>query len=265
MMDDRPPSDLDILAELQSLSADDPRLLQFLTPVTAFQYLPLYALVRQYVPRGGHTLDWGVGNGHFSYFLQRAGYRVSGFDMEPCPALCARFTPGSYDFRTGDPAHPSRLPFADKSFSAVISVGVLEHVRETGGTERASLREVARVLQPGGVFVCFHLPNRDSWIEAMLRRLGRWGHPYRYSRDEIERMSEETGFAIRVIKRYAALPRNILSGRRMRWLTTSSAFGRLYGLADDTLARVFSPFCQNFLYVAEKVREPIVENAETLT
>ncbi len=37
------------------------------------QYRPLYRAMRKYVKPGAHVLDWGSGNGHFSYFLLRAG------------------------------------------------------------------------------------------------------------------------------------------------------------------------------------------------
>jgi len=43
----------------------------------------------------------------------------------------------------------SRLPYADGSFDVVYSVSVLEHVP----TRSAVLRELVRVLRPGGLFV----------------------------------------------------------------------------------------------------------------
>jgi len=40
-------------------------------------------------------------------------------------------------------------PYLDK-FDAVVSVGVLEHVKETGGSEIGSLREIFRILKLNG-------------------------------------------------------------------------------------------------------------------
>ncbi len=115
----------------------------FQSLVSAHQYRGLYDMFRRYVPVGAKVLDWGVGNAHFSYFLVQSGYRAAGFSLEPCtlpawlPQDGYRLVQGSFD----DPVH---LPFPDQSFDVVASIGVLEHVRETGGTSsRASRRSGA--------------------------------------------------------------------------------------------------------------------------
>jgi 2-polyprenyl-6-hydroxyphenyl methylase/3-demethylubiquinone-9 3-methyltransferase len=55
------------------------------------------------------------------------------------------------------------LPYADGSFSAIICLDTLEHVRDL----TATIREVARVLAPGGVFV-FDTINRTLLARAVL-------------------------------------------------------------------------------------------------
>lgn len=54
-----------------------------------------------------------------------------------------------------EPALPFTLPFADASLDAITMNSVLHHIKETGGF----LREVDRVLKPGGVFFIGHEPN----------------------------------------------------------------------------------------------------------
>jgi ubiquinone/menaquinone biosynthesis C-methylase UbiE len=54
----------------------------------------------------------------------------------------------------------ARLPFPDKAFDLVTANMVLEHLEDVD----ASLREIRRVLKPGGAFV-FHTPNYGSlWV-----------------------------------------------------------------------------------------------------
>ena len=55
------------------------------------------------------------------------------------------------------------LPYADGSFSAIVCLDVLEHVQNLAQT----IREIARVLAPGGVFV-FDTINRTLLARAVL-------------------------------------------------------------------------------------------------
>src|SRR5258705_2800839 len=207
----RAPGDTEILAELAARARRDaPELLQFGSLAAAHQYLRLYRTWRRYVPPGSEVLDWGAGNGHFSYFLVRAGYRATGFSFEPF--VFERWLPeGSYRFVPGSMRDPVRLPFADASFDAAASIGVLEHVRETGGNEEGSLAELARVLRPGGALVCWHFPNRWSWIDRLARNLpGQHRHPHRYSAADVRRLVAGAPLELLSDWRYRDLPRHSL-------------------------------------------------------
>jgi len=60
----------DIVRELNALP-DNIRPLQFGNLVTGSQYLPIYRLTSRFIEPNMKALDWGCGNGHFSYFLLR--------------------------------------------------------------------------------------------------------------------------------------------------------------------------------------------------
>ena len=133
-MTERPVSpeeqDRAILAELAAHARRGaPEMLQFGSLASAHQYLPLYRLWRRYVPVGARVLDWGAGNGHFSYFLVRSGYRATGFSFMPFVYESSLPEGAPYTFVGGSEREPVRLPFDDASFQAVASIGVLEHVR----------------------------------------------------------------------------------------------------------------------------------------
>ena len=242
-----------ILHELVRLSRQDPSrgLLQFGGLAAARQYRPLYRAVRRFVPRGAHVLDWGAGNGHFSYFLLRAGYRATAFSL--APGGFDRWLPaGEWRFVSGSPDEPTRLPFPDASFDAVTSVGVLEHVHELGGDDRKSLDELVRVLRPGGVFVCCHLPNHWSWIELVARRRPELhAHGVRYRPRDVAALLAGAGLEPLQVRRYGFLPRNAWS-RAPRALSDAPAIVAAWDALDGALGAVLPGLCQNFLIVARR-------------
>ena len=224
----------------------------FQSLVSAHQYRGLYDMFRRYVPVGAKVLDWGVGNAHFSYFLVQSGYRAAGFSLEPCtlpawlPQDGYRLVQGSFD----DPVH---LPFPDQSFDVVASIGVLEHVRETGGDELKSLAEIRRVVRPGGLFLCYHLPNQYSAIEAMNRWVltHRHHHAYRFTRDRIRRLLEEAGLELVEARRYGFLPRNIWHGAPAQ-LRNKPGTARAWDALDAVCEKLLAPLCQSYAVVARR-------------
>lgn len=221
-------------------------LVQYQRLVSAHQYVGLLDLATRHIPAGGRVLDWGSGNGHASYLLARMGYAVTAFSLEFMPP----FAPHAPDVRWVMEGEPDRLPFDDASFDAVMSVGVLEHVRETGGEELASLREIRRVLRPSGVFLCYHFPNRHSYIDLAATLVpGAHRHTYRYTRRDIDALVSAAGLSTVAVKRYGALPRNPWQALP-RWLADSRVAARVWDLLDDLLAWPLAPVVQNFAFVA---------------
>jgi SAM-dependent methyltransferase len=122
---------------------------------------------------GPQVLDAGAGQGTMSRRLIERGFDVTSTDVSPEAVEVLREQLGAR-VRTAD---LTALPFEDESFDAVVLGEVLEHVED----DRAALREVARVLRPGGV-LALSVPGNP----ARFGPSDRWaGHHRRYARGEL--------------------------------------------------------------------------------
>lgn len=224
---------------------------QFDNVTTHAQYRVPYEKTMSVVQRGTRVLDWGTGNGHFSYMLDQLGAEITGYSYEPSPA--AMRDSRAFTYVPGLPGDPRSLPFPDASFDVAISMGVLEHVWEFGGEDRASLAELARVLRPGGFLLTYHLPNRGGWVERMVKALGmnKHFHERKYDAPEIRSLWSAAGFTIVDMGVYNFLPRAELRALP-RAIKDSRLFAAFYNVLDDALARIAPRLTTNFYVVARR-------------
>jgi SAM-dependent methyltransferase len=126
------------------------------------------SLLEAYVRPGAAILDFGAGTARSPITLARRGFEVTACDVFSDQEL--------YDYarQTGElPVHfatydGENLPFADAHFDAVASSCVLEHII----CVEHCLRELHRVLKPGGLFVIVG-PNwsgLNNPVRALLRQ-----------------------------------------------------------------------------------------------
>lgn len=111
---------------------------------------------------GEEALDLGCGTGVHSIWLAEQGLTVTGLDESEAMLDVARAKTQaggpSVTWVHGDAA---RLPFPDSHFDLVISVTALEFVDD----RQAVLREVLRVLRPGGRLALGLLTRDSAWGE----------------------------------------------------------------------------------------------------
>lgn len=212
------------------------------------QYEQIYDFVST-LPKSAKILDWGCGNGHFSAYLKSLGYQPISFSFD---------TPTFIDKSThvlGKISDPTALPFQSESFDYVFSIGVLEHVHETGGTQETSINEIHRVLKSGGKFVIYHFPNEASWIEMLANLLKKVGmhshytHTKKFTREDIKYLFQE--WNLLCLTRYGTFPRNIFN-RLPRILSNNKHFILMYDFLDKILKCIISPFTQNYFILVEK-------------
>lgn len=120
--------------------------------------------------RGKHLLEVGCGLGYDSVEFLRRDVRVTATDLTPTAVQLAR---RHFELQRLHPeevrvANALALPYEDATFDAVWANGVLH---ATGDTVRA-VREVHRVLKPGGRAIISHFYRKPSWM-YWISKLGR--------------------------------------------------------------------------------------------
>lgn len=119
----------------------------------------------------GKVLELGAGTGFFSLNLKLAGLveQVHVTDLSPGMVDAARRNAERLGFTIeGRVADAEALPYEDDSFDLVVGHAVIHHIPDV----EAALREVVRVLRPGGRFVIAGEPTTiGHWYARHLGRL----------------------------------------------------------------------------------------------
>lgn len=146
-------------------------------------------------PAGLRILDVGCGDGVLALELAAKDASVVGIDASPEMIAVARDRAA----RTGKQARfevtgAENLPFASGTFDVAVAVTVLCFAESAG----AILREMARVLRPGGRLIIGELGRWSTW--ASVRRIKGWlGSPiWRQARfltgSDLRRLALDAGF-----------------------------------------------------------------------
>lgn len=129
--------------------------------------------LRRWVPAGALVLDVGCGCGIRD--LAR-GRRVIGIDTSP-----ARLRGAATIYAGVHLASATAIPFADRTFDAVVSVDVMEHIPREA--KDAAIREWIRVTRPGGRLVSVLDCDSSKPLHAWAKR-----RPDLYRKHFVEKM-----------------------------------------------------------------------------
>lgn len=139
------------------------------------------------VAPGERVLDLGCGTGTLSLHLAARvpGAHITGVDADPAMLRQAQAKAASAGISVElAPAWADALPFDDCSFDVVLSSLFFHHLQPTD--KRQSLREVRRVLRPGGRVLIADFGRPTSWLGRAAFHLVRLLHGYANTRDHTE-------------------------------------------------------------------------------
>ncbi|NIP99069.1 MAG: methyltransferase domain-containing protein, partial [Nitrospinaceae bacterium] len=152
------------------------------------QYRTRLERLEKYCPHKGKLLDIGCGAGFFLDAARDRGWTPYGIDIVPDFVRFARD-----ELRL---SHVHCLPleqteFADDFFDAVVLWDLIEHLPHPG----ACLREIHRILRPGGLVVLW-TPNVKNAVYLKARWYGYTPtqHLYFFSPRTLARLLEGSGF-----------------------------------------------------------------------
>jgi len=145
------------------------------------------AIARAQVPPGATVADVGTGTGFVAAGLAPRAARVYGFDASPAMLEVARRNLAAFPNVELREAPGDRLPLPDGTLDAAFANMYLHHAPEP----LAAIREMARVLKPGGVLCLTDLDTHDhTWHREQMADL--W---LGFERADIRRWLEEAGLA----------------------------------------------------------------------
>ncbi|MEB3220555.1 MAG: class I SAM-dependent methyltransferase [Candidatus Sericytochromatia bacterium] len=175
---------------------------------------------------GARVLDLGCGTGYGAARVAQVAAHVVGADV--CAEALAHATGHNaapnltYSLLPRDGA----LPFEAGAFDVVLSFQVIEHL----ANPHAHLREVSRVLAPGGTLL-LATPNRHARLLPFQRPWNRW-HPTEYDHQSLQTLLRVHFPDVEVLDLSgdAAVVQPLL--RRYRWLAWATLPVTLPGLPE---------------------------------
>lgn len=211
------------------------------------EYGAVLGALRRHRPQGqppGLALDFGCGVGDLTATLARAGYEATGADVAlPFLGSAQARYPGLRFVALGPGPD---LPFSSRCFAVIVAVNTIEHVVGPA----MALKELARVLQPGGL-IAMTFPNLLSPLRPLKRFLARTRRP-RYGPESGDFPGESLSLLARNIGLLASISLTRRVQFRPRWADFANAERyRLLGYGADYDA----VWLANPLDVAQRLRD----------
>lgn len=231
---------------------------------TLIPYVYYTALVRKHLTKKSKILDWGAYLGQVTYLLQ-ADFDIHAYNPQKQAEI--QYWHQKLGIKSpvfGKDFTKFKLNFESDSFDAAISSGVLEHTFEYGIEDTDALRNLNRILKPGGLLFIWNLPTVDALAEKIAMGKRSWKHVIRYDLDGILTKLSLAGFDVLEVERNELFFNKL--AKMFPWLPAAKIWQ-----FDQWLCRlpVFNKYAHHFTIVAKKINNfpvnPAVSSYTTYT
>lgn len=168
--------------------------------------------------RSNRVLNIGVGNGWLERRCAEHGFETHALD--PSTAAVAALRSETIAARVGT---IDRLPYTDDHFDTVFCSEVLEHLDDP--TLSAGLKEIARVLKPGGHLIGTVPFDEDLSTSRVVcpdcgKVFHRWGHQRSFNKDSLRAAlgSANLGMVTLMTYAFADYSKKVTLNRLRQWL-----------------------------------------------
>jgi len=206
-----------------------------------------------FVPNGGKVLDVGCGIGHTTCIskIMRKDIDIYGFDIQK-NLIWKRLAEYNVDFLICNTEYSC---FEDESFDIVISFGVIEHTKN----RNLFIKEIKRILKPGGYFFVFDLPSKYSFSEAFLGKIIQFlkndkifFHEKMYIKKEVKDVFLKNGFSV-VVKEQFLIPAQVDRISRFICNVFNKNYKNIIKIDQLILKTPLKIFSQAFMVKAKKL------------
>ena len=165
------------------------------------------AVLEMSTPHSGkNILDMGCGTGGMPHYIHDMNY-IIGTDISDVAIKQAKETFKDNPKKMFKQMDAQNLTFRNKEFDIVFAKEVIEHLPDV----QKAIKEIYRVLKPGGLFVLTS-PNRGSMHLQVNKILGykdfkcSYDHIKEYTYEETVKILEDAGFTIKSSKGIFLMP-----------------------------------------------------------
>ncbi len=117
-----------------------------------------------FLQTGDRVLDVGCGNGRLFQLFEGVLIDYTGIDQSEKLIALAREKFPDISFDVGEMTH---LPYRDASFDAVYAIASFHHL-PTPEKQKQALKEIWRVLKPGGKLIMLNWNLENDWVKGKV-------------------------------------------------------------------------------------------------